>query len=95
MNLFHTDLEPKAAGTSGDGYLWKYLYTISPGDLVKFESTNFIPVPDDWAISTNANIASVRGNAALSGNQLKNIIIDNRGAGYGNAATYTDVSHQR
>ena len=23
----HTDLEPKAAGTSGDGYLWKYLYT--------------------------------------------------------------------
>ena len=21
-----TDLEPKAAGTSGDGYIWKYLY---------------------------------------------------------------------
>ena len=87
----HTDLEPKAAGTSCDGYLWKYLYTINPGDLVKFESTNFIPVPDDWATSTNANIASVRGNAALSGNQLKKIIINNRGAGYGNAATYTDV----
>ena len=25
-----TDLEPRAAGTSGDGYLWKYLYTIGP-----------------------------------------------------------------
>ena len=23
-----TDLEPKAAGDSGDGYIWKYLYTI-------------------------------------------------------------------
>ena len=22
------DLEPRAAGTSGDGYIWKYLYTI-------------------------------------------------------------------
>ena len=87
----HTDLEPKAAGTSGDGYLWKYLYTINPGDLVKFESTNFIPVPDDWLTTTNANITAVRGNAALSGNFLKNIVITNRGAGYGNAATYTNV----
>ena len=24
-----TDLEPRAAGTSGDGYIWKYLYTIN------------------------------------------------------------------
>ena len=87
----HTDLEPKAAGTSGDGYLWKYLYTINPGDLVKFESTNFIPVPDDWSSTTNANITAVRGNAALSGNQLKSVVITNRGAGYGNAATYTNV----
>ncbi len=87
----HTDLEPKAAGTSGDGYLWKYLYTINPGDLVKFESTNFIPVPDDWLTSTDANIIAVRGNAGLAGNQLKEIVITNRGAGYGNAATYTNV----
>ena len=32
-----TDLEPKAAGTSGDGYIWKYLYTIKPSELVKFD----------------------------------------------------------
>ena len=25
-----TDLEPRAAGSSGDGYIWKYLYTIKP-----------------------------------------------------------------
>ena len=36
------DLEPRAAGLSGDGYLWKYLYTIKPNDLIKFESTNYI-----------------------------------------------------
>ena len=26
-----TDLEPKS-GSSGDGYVWKYLYSISPSD---------------------------------------------------------------
>jgi hypothetical protein len=40
-----TDLEPRAAGTSGDGYVWKYLYTIKPGDIIKFDSTDFMPVP--------------------------------------------------
>ena len=29
-----TDLEPRSAGTSGDGYIWKYLYTIKPSDVV-------------------------------------------------------------
>ena len=42
------DLEPRAAGSSGDGYIWKYLYTINPSDIVKFDSTNYIPVPTDW-----------------------------------------------
>ena len=36
-----TDLEPRSAGSSGDGYIWKYLYTIKPADIVKFESTDF------------------------------------------------------
>jgi hypothetical protein len=29
-----TDLEPRSAGNSGDGYIWKYLYTIRPGEIV-------------------------------------------------------------
>ena len=56
-----TDLEPRSAGSSGDGYVWKYLYTITPSDIVKFESTDFLPVPADWATSTVAS--SVRNNA--------------------------------
>ncbi|BCV03017.1 MAG: hypothetical protein CM15mV59_1400 [Caudoviricetes sp.] len=43
----HTDLEPQG-GTSGDGYLWKYLFTISPSDIIKFDSTEFIVLPNDW-----------------------------------------------
>ena len=37
-----TDLEPSRAGDSGDGYIWKYLYTISPSDIIKFDSTEYI-----------------------------------------------------
>ena len=84
-----TDLEPRAAGSSGDGYLWKYLYTIKPSDIVKFDSTNFMPVPDDWETSTDN--AAIRDNAATSG-QLKIVTITNRGVGLGTAnRTYTRV----
>ena len=84
-----TDLEPREAGTSGDGYVWKYLYTISPSDIVKFDSTNFMPVPTDWETSTTN--AAVRNNAATSG-QLKIVTITNRGVGVGTAGrTYTRI----
>jgi hypothetical protein len=84
-----TDLEPREAGTSGDGYVWKYLYTISPSDIIKFDSTNFMPVPKDWETSTIN--AAVRNNAATSG-QLKIVTILNRGVGLGTAnRTYTRV----
>ena len=84
-----TDLEPREAGTSGDGYIWKYLYTISPSDIIKFDSTEFMPVPADW--SSNSTVATVRDNASTSG-QLKIVTVTNRGVGMGTASrTYTKV----
>ena len=84
-----TDLEPREAGTSGDGYIWKYLYTIKPSDIIKFDSTNFMPVPSNW--ETNVDDAAVRNNAKSSG-QLKIVTILNRGVGLGTAnRTYTRV----
>ena len=83
-----TDLEPKKAGTSGDGYVWKYLYTIKPSDIVKFESTDFIPVPTDW--STNSDVSAVRDNAVDGA--IKIVTVTNRGVGLGTAnSTYTKV----
>lgn len=73
------DLEPRAAGVSGDGYLWKYLYTIKPSDLIKFESTQYVSVPNDW--STDSNVSAVRDNTSVS-KQLKSAVIVNRGSGY-------------
>lgn len=83
-----TDLEPRAAGSSGDGYIWKYLYTIKPVDIVKFEATDFIPVPQNWDTSTDN--AAVRGNA--QDGSIKVVTITNRGVGLGTAnTTYTRV----
>jgi hypothetical protein len=83
-----TDLEPRVAGTSGDGYIWKYLYTIRPNEIVKFDSTNFIPVPKDWL--TSQENASVRLNAASSG-QLKTINIISRGSNLGAPGLYQNI----
>ena len=83
-----TDLEPRAAGTSGDGYIWKYLYTIKPTDIIKFESTDFMPVPINWETSTDN--ATVRDNAVNG--SIKIATITNRGVSVGPAnRTYTRV----
>jgi hypothetical protein len=83
-----TDLEPRSAGTSDDGYVWKYLYTIKPTDIIKFESTDFMPVPANW--ETGIDNAEVRDNA-IDGS-IKIITITNRGVGVGTAnRTYTRV----
>ena len=83
-----TDLEPKSAGTSGDGYVWKYLYTIKPSDVAKFESTDYMPVPNDWA--TAADNEAVRDNAVDG--SIKIVTVTNKGVGLGTAnSTYTSV----
>lgn len=72
------DLEPRPAGTSGDGYIWKYLYTIKPSEIVKFDSIEFIPVPEDWG--TVGESISTKNNAIDGKIEIINII--SRGSGY-------------
>ena len=81
-----TDLEPSKAGTSGDGYLWKYLFTVSPSDIIKFDSTDFISVSNNWSTSTDSQVVAVRdnGDSDVSNNQIKKVYIENQGTGYSN-----------
>ena len=72
------DLEPRCGS---DGYVWKYLFTISPSDVVKFQTNDYIPLPSDWSITPmlpRFEIMSVSG-------QLKVVTITGRGVGYGTA----------
>ena len=79
-----TDLEPSKAGNSGDGYIWKYLFTVSPSDIIKFDSTEFITVPNNWSSSTDAQIRAVRenGDSTLNENQIKHVYIERGGNDY-------------
>ena len=81
-----TDLEPSKAGTSGDGYQWKYLFTVSPSDIIKFDSTDFISVSNNWSTSTDSQVVAVRdnGDSDVNNNQIKKVYIDNQGVGYSN-----------
>ena len=78
-----TDLEPAAAGTQ-DPYVWKYLFTVSPSDVVKFDSTEYIVLPNDWATSTDSQIQAVReaGDSDINKNQIRKVYIENGGFGY-------------
>ena len=79
-----TDLEPSIAGTGEDGYVWKYLFTVSPSDIVKFDSIDYITLPNNWETSTDSQIVSVRenGDSRINENQIKTIYIKNPGKNY-------------
>ena len=89
-----TDLEPSAAGTSGDGYIWKYLFSVSPSDIIKFDSTEYVVVPNDWATSTDSQIISVRENGnsgPTNPNQIKKVYIASGGSGYIESVKTVDI----
>ena len=86
-----TDVEPKPAGESGDGYLWKYLFTVSPSDVIKFDSTDYVVVPSNWNKSISEiqalgedEIVRVKtnGDSTTSNNQIKKVYIENGGSSY-------------
>ena len=87
------DLEPSRAGESGDGYVWKYLFTVSPSDIIKFDSIEYIPVPNNWITTTDAQIQAVRenGDSLVNENQIKKVYIQNQGAGYNTTDAELDI----
>jgi len=81
----HTDLQPR---TESDGYVWKYLYSIKPSDIIKFDSVNYIPVPKNWKTSTDT--ADVRS-AAVAGKIETILIEDVTSASYQFSGTKNNV----
>jgi hypothetical protein len=83
----HTSISPQSSGDGSDFYIWKYLYTISPSDVIKFDSTDYIPVPKDW--STNVDTSTIR-TASVNGS-IEVVVVTNSGIGYGSAQTYNNI----
>ena len=82
-----TDVEPSVVGS--DGYRWKYLFSISPSDVIKFDSTEYITVPNDWLTTTDSSIQTIRegGNSDTNDNQIKAVYIEDGGSGYTTGTT--------
>lgn len=69
-----TDLSPIESPV--DGYIWKYLYTITEADWTKFATTSYMPVLDNATVK-----------AAAVPQTVDVIKINDTGAGYGNYIT--------
>ena len=87
-----TDVEPI---TLSDGYTWKYLFTIAPGDVIKFDSTEYIVLPNDWSTTTSSQIKIVReaGNSEINNNQIKKVYVENPGSTGGYVSTFGQDPH--
>ena len=66
--------------TTGDGYRWKYMYTIPVASVLKFFSNDYMPVFTNAAVQTNA----VAG-------EVDTVVINAAGSGYNNG-TYDNVA---
>lgn len=77
---------------TSDGYVWKFMYSISAVDANKFQSANFIPVKNIPFTNVNSSVAEVEQkavqDAAVHG-QIIGYGIESAGAGYGSAPTLT------
>lgn len=65
--------------TTGDGYKWKYMFTVTPGDTLKFVTTDFIPVTTDSTVQA----------AAVDG-AIHVVRVTNGGSGYTSATATID-----
>ena len=79
--------------TTADGYKWKYMYTVTAGDALKFLTTDFMPVTTDSTVSAAAVDGSVQVIKVTNGGSgyvsAPNVIISGDGANCTATATIT------
>lgn len=77
---------------TADGYIWKFLYSISALDATKFISANYLPVKKQGATNPDSPAPDVEQlavqNAAIVG-QIVGYAVDSGGAGYTSTPTVT------
>ena len=64
---------------TGDGYEWLYLFSVTPADIIKFDSTEYIPVPNNWDTNIENQPVYEAGN---NGFQIRKVYIENGGVGF-------------
>lgn len=81
-----TSVNPSIISTTGDGYVWKYMYTINDAEKLRFTTNEYIPVKtlttDDGSLQWQVQ------NTAISGS-IDSIIVTGSGNNYTNVSNVT------
>ena len=81
---------------TADGYIWKFLYSISALDANKYISANYLPIKLQGATDSDSPAADVEQlavqNAAIIG-QISGYAIDSGGSGYTSTPTVTVIGN--
>lgn len=87
-NSSNSTVEPKSVNpgyltTTSDGYIWKYMFSVSSSDQLRFLSTQWIPVRsitlDDGSLQWQTQFNTIAG-------EIDSIVITNGGSNYTNAS---------
>ncbi|MFZ9728329.1 MAG: hypothetical protein ACO3CD_04890 [Candidatus Nanopelagicaceae bacterium] len=79
--IFNED--PAAPG----GYIWKYMYTIPTDDVLRFLSTDFMPI----VLPTNATRLATEALATANPDQIDVVLIEDFGTGFTNGTYYAPI----
>jgi len=76
-----TAINPSSPTETSDGYIWKYMYTLLDSELLRFTTTNYIPVKtlssSDGSLQWNVQENATEG-------AIYSILLSNTGSGYTN-----------
>jgi len=79
----NSTVKPTGTGTSiittADGYRWKFMYTISGGEITKFLTRDYMPVK---TLKTNDSSAQWSVQQAAANGAINHIVITANGSGY-------------
>ena len=70
-----------------NGYVWKYMYTIPTDDVLRFLSTDFMPI----VLPTNATRIATEAIATGQPNAIDVVLIENAGSGLTNGTYYAPI----
>ena len=72
---------------AANGYIWKYMYTIPTDDVLRFLSTDFMPI----VLPTNASRQATEAIATADPNAVEVVLIENQGSGLTNGVYYAPI----
>jgi len=72
---------------AANGYIWKFMYTIPTDDVLRFLSTDFMPI----VLPTNASRQATEAIATAAPNSVEVVLIENQGSGLTNGVYYAPI----